>query len=786
MEPDCGIGFAVGGEGEDMPENTQLPKPEKTSGLRSMLAPMVALALLVAVVLLGPRWLPVFPTSPKSVVLHQAGEGWQRLPAPAGYPETLRVSRGGAVWVQTWGDAGFSRLEGSAWRSYTGVDFGTRKGYVSWGFVLDGEEVWAATSEGVLHWDGQRWRFYHEAVASREASSIVAGGGQVWVIDREGNLSHFEGGRWTIHKVELEGEKWGDEPEMTRPALARTLDGALWLVRSGVWRFDGANWASVTPGGRKPKGAVLVGRTADRIWLEEDEGLRSISMDGRTEAAYTWAQIGLVEAEWINDAVSAGGRTWFATSVGILEFEGVAWRHLAPPRDGVKAIASMGLGPDGALWVIGVPPDTSVRSRWWVYLAVPLAMLIGFVGVALWMFKRLSRRKLEEHRRVRQAVEHATGEVPRELERAEQRLARDSSWWGGLAFAGVILAALIGYWILRLLWRGAPAWTFVVMALGLHLAVTFVRSLTKRKPKPWDPIGPGGAPRYDWGITRKAVAGVVVLFLLLNPQWLPWFVEHPVTWMLAAVAATMSYALLRTFLMMRALRRCDYDGALKVIRGFYFYHPEGAGALRLRGAVLLLAGRYREAEDTLRRAIARLRTGIEQALALDNLGDALVEQGRYDEGMRSYEAALHAVPGFRLPYLRMAELLLRQGKNPEQALEYAERINDRAGMSWRDRRLSRRIQDDYWAVKAWALARLGRSAEVAPAIENALKGTNKKSPLGLAGTHYRAGMAMQALGNEAVAKEHFKRAMECDPRGWRGTLAKAELGGRSVWGSLKA
>ena len=751
-----------------------------------MLAPTLALAVLLAVMLLGPKWLPIFPTASKNVILHQTGEGWQRLPALAGYPEKLQVSRGGVVWVQSWDVAALSRLEGGAWRSFKGADFGTQTGYISGGFVLDGEEVWAVAKEGVLHWDGLRWHCYREAVATNRAQSIVAGGGQVWVIDPQGNLSHFEAGRWTIQKLELEGEKWGDRPEMARPRLSSTADGALWLVRSRVWRLDGGRWAVVAPGGRKLDGATLIGRTADRIWLEEGGGLRSVSMDGSTEAAYTWAQIGLAEDGWINDAVSAGGRTWFATSDGVLEFDGASWRHLAPLSNGVKAIESIGLGPDGALWVIGEPPDTSMRSRWWIFPVFMSALVVAFAGVALWMFKRFSRRKLEEHRRVRQAVEHATGEVSQELERAEQRLARDSSWWGGLAFAGVILGAVAGYSILRRVWPAAPPWTFFAIALGVHLAVTFARSLTKRTPKPSDPIGPGGPPRYDWGKTWKALAGAVWFVLLANPHWLPQAVKNPLAWFFCAYLVVALYNWLSLRLMVNAMQRCDYDGALKVIRVFHFYYPEGAAALKKRGHVLLLAGRYHEAEEALRRATAGLRTGIEQAFALEYLGDALTEQGRYDEAMRSYEAALHAAPGFRVPYRRMAELLLRQGKDTELALEYAERINDRVGMSWRDQHLSRRIQDDYWAVKAWALARLGRSAEVAPAIANAMKATNKKSPLDLAGTHYRAGMAMLALGQEAAAKEHFKRAVEYDPLGWRGALAKAELRGRSVWGSVKA
>jgi tetratricopeptide (TPR) repeat protein len=73
------------------------------------------------------------------------------------------------------------------------------------------------------------------------------------------------------------------------------------------------------------------------------------------------------------------------------------------------------------------------------------------------------------------------------------------------------------------------------------------------------------------------------------------------------------------------------------------------------------------------------------------------------------------------------------------------------------------------------LARAGRSSEVAPAIENALKTTNPKCLPDLAATHYRAGMAMQALGQIAEANQHFQKAIEYDPHGRRGTLARASM-----------
>jgi tetratricopeptide (TPR) repeat protein len=129
----------------------------------------------------------------------------------------------------------------------------------------------------------------------------------------------------------------------------------------------------------------------------------------------------------------------------------------------------------------------------------------------------------------------------------------------------------------------------------------------------------------------------------------------------------------------------------------------------------------------------------------------------------------------------MAEMLLRQGKDPQKALQYVESIIDFAGLSRLQVKNNGRPQDDYWALKAWALASIGRSSEVAAAIEKALEATNPKSPPDLAATHYRAGMAMQALGNVLEAKDHFRRAVEFDPQGRRGKLASAALRETNVW-----
>jgi tetratricopeptide (TPR) repeat protein len=84
-------------------------------------------------------------------------------------------------------------------------------------------------------------------------------------------------------------------------------------------------------------------------------------------------------------------------------------------------------------------------------------------------------------------------------------------------------------------------------------------------------------------------------------------------------------------------------------------------------------------------------------------------------------------------------------------------------------------QDDYWALKAWAQGVLGRRKDAEASLENAIQATNKKTLPDLATTYYRAGMAMQALGDDAAARDYWKRAAELDPRGKRGTLANAAL-----------
>jgi hypothetical protein len=178
-----------------MPFQPLSPTPEKPPTNPWLSWPIVVLLLLGGGYFWGLRSMGLL-TAKLNFIYHHTASGWEQVPAPAGSLDMLRISAKGTVWVRTWGHSSLSRWDGKAWRYYKDADFPTETKYKDNEFALDGEQVWAPTEQGVLHFDGTRWTSYKEA-ASSEGASIVAGGGHVWVIDHTGKLSHYSNGKWT-------------------------------------------------------------------------------------------------------------------------------------------------------------------------------------------------------------------------------------------------------------------------------------------------------------------------------------------------------------------------------------------------------------------------------------------------------------------------------------------------------------------------------------------------------------------------------------------------------------
>jgi len=228
---------------------------------------------------------------------------------------------------------------------------------------------------------------------------------------------------------------------------------------------------------------------------------------------------------------------------------------------------------------------------------------------------------------------------------------------------------------------------------------------------------------------------------------------------------------------MQAYRRGDYETALRATEGLRAADQETSYCF-FRGSMLMHLGRLDEAEPLQRRAVLRQSDPRRSALAYSQLGQNLQEQGRYDDAMDCFEAALRRCPGKGSVYRHLAELQLHRGDCPTEALKWAnmatgaERASEAEtpGMEEVNRlNLGLALSALAWAV---AVARQDR-ARVDQLMNEAipLMGSNAKPYLAQA--HYHAGRAYSALGDLGKQAEHFDEAARLDPKGTWGCLAKS-------------
>jgi tetratricopeptide (TPR) repeat protein len=229
--------------------------------------------------------------------------------------------------------------------------------------------------------------------------------------------------------------------------------------------------------------------------------------------------------------------------------------------------------------------------------------------------------------------------------------------------------------------------------------------------------------------------------------------------------------------LMDAYRRGDYEAALRAAEGLRAAGQEASYCF-FRGSMLMHLGRLQEAEPLLRRNVLMQSDPRRTALAYSLLGQSLQEQGRYDDAMDCFEAALRRCPGKGSVYRHMAELHLHRGDCPTEALKWAtmaaasERATtaETTGMEEVNRlNLGLALSALAWAM---AVARQDRTmVESLMAEALPLMGTTAKPYIAQA--HYHAGRAWAALGEPVKSAEHYLQAAGLDPKGTWGRFAKA-------------
>jgi tetratricopeptide (TPR) repeat protein len=676
-------------------------------------------------------------------LFHFDGERWQRLTKLPGYPRSQQISPEGIVWIRT-NQNELSRFDGNEWQHYGEQDY-VHPPRMQGRFTLAGEEAWGAAAEGAFYFDGQEWTAFPGTLAGGSRGGVEGESG-VWMIGPDRNLSHIdkEGGRMVIDLREaLPNVSW--DPAWRR-TLVQTPDGALWLDPDGLWRFDGATWQEVRPGGERLQGQ-LIGATSDRVW--------------------TWDGYDL---SWVAfDDVSDGGL-------------------VSLPAD-QESIALMVLAPDGTARAI---VRGEMESGQVVFSLVSL-LVLG-IGVLIFMFVVMGRSlksMSQSQTQVREVVRRATSDLPGEqLPPAQETRSRKRLVLGylGLALLFVLLYPVVDTLVDRFerVWPDAPDWVTTVLMLAVMWIIVSLgkrRFAILRTSHDQAPSSLGQDLRQG----AKLIA-FYIIFCAVHEVVLDDAAERLLSWtdnlafnslVLVALALFLLIApgvivlMFPFYWVLAPLRRADYAGALRRVRLLRRLRPSSAMFLYLHGTVHLFAGEYQEAEARLRESLDKEQKSgsVTASATMENLGYALAGQGRYEEAVRIIEGAIEITPGGGGPYVALAGIYLRQGVQAERALDLLAQAQENKSSSLLNRRIDRYRWAEIWANRAWALTLQGRHIEAAEALEQAFEKRDRKFKPGLADLHCRMGKVMRLRDDKAAAIEHWRQAQQIDPQGEAGRWA---------------
>ncbi len=293
------------------------------------------------------------------------------------------------------------------------------------------------------------------------------------------------------------------------------------------------------------------------------------------------------------------------------------------------------------------------------------------------------------------------------------------------------------------------------------------------RPFPWKKLA--------WGVTGIVLILILMVGFILVLDWIGHLFGNSLLSVIAVLLTGFGLAmsmLIPGIILPEAwingpLRQLDYGKALARAK----WLDRLFRSKTLESIVLLHAGRCKTAESAVRRSIANVRKSwllldIDQGWLLEILAYALTEQARYDEAITAFEGAIELGPQASDRPNGLAEVYLRQGIEPHKALALVEHSLKNKKRRFVEQYFVRYATGEVLGNRAWALALAGQSQESQATLAQALKQFDKHSKLSEASVHYRAGHAMRLCGDETAAREHFARALDLDPHGNYGQLAR--------------
>ncbi|HUP61597.1 MAG TPA: two-component regulator propeller domain-containing protein, partial [Thermoanaerobaculia bacterium] len=275
---------------------------------------------------------------------------------PADQVTALHRDRDGNVWIGTYSN-GLFRLGGSTLAAY-GIDDGLLNPTVRAIFEDAEGSIWIGSNGGLeqfrsgafINWDER-----HGLDDDYVRTIFEDRDGVRWAGSAKG-LHRWNGSRW------VQEGKGGPSGIL---AMEESRDGTRWLGTSnGLYRVSGGTTTLLTVAdGLSNNGIrdVHQDRNGD-VWVATDFSVSRIHRDGQIESFAGRSNIG---GYAIAIAESGDGRLWFATGVGLAEFDGTTFKLHAAPKAlpsnrlfGVEADADH----DSTVWVV-TDGDGLIRFR---------------------------------------------------------------------------------------------------------------------------------------------------------------------------------------------------------------------------------------------------------------------------------------------------------------------------------------------------------------------------------------------------------------------------------------
>ena len=318
----------------------------------------------------------------------QVPDGWTVYPSVNNL-QGAAFSSDRVLWTATTVGVVRWNLADGTYRLYTTAD-GLASNLAVDVAIASDDSVWAATSGGVSHLEGNRWTSYTQAdrLVSGAIQAIgVTPQGQVWAGTTEG-ASRFD----PSAALRTGGESW-----TTFLAGARVWDldvapdGSVWFAADGlgVSRYSPRDdrWTNYTAADGLPGlnvTAIAAGPNGDAWVYVPWEGV--YRCDGAR-----WQRVRAYDGLVCALAVEAGGTPWIGTC-GSLHYswgnlihgQGAGWVEVAGWHEmGTPPVQAIALGPDGEI-VVGTDRGLGIRGKqgWQTLLGGPALSQVTAVALA--------------------------------------------------------------------------------------------------------------------------------------------------------------------------------------------------------------------------------------------------------------------------------------------------------------------------------------------------------------------------------------------------------------------